>query len=117
MELLSHGQILQDKDYGRSRGELDPACGENKETTYFSFLRSRRPPSLPIHRKPPSGSKREGRHPRVGDVDLPISLCAGIHLGYEMRTHTGEDPEIKQKLRTRQSKTGQRKLGRTAPQE
>ena len=37
------GQILQDKADGRSRGELSPARVRGKETTYFSFSKSRRP--------------------------------------------------------------------------
>ena len=53
----------------------------------------------------------------MGDVDLPIGLCAGIHLGCEMQAHTGEDPELNQKLSARKRKmTGRRKPGRTAPQ-
>ena len=53
----------------------------------------------------------------MGDVDLPIGLCAGIRLGCEMHAHTGEDPEINQKLRIRRNKlTSQREPGRTAPQ-
>ena len=43
---LSREQIFQDKDNGRSKEELSPAWRENKETTYFSFLRSRRSPRL-----------------------------------------------------------------------
>ena len=38
--------ILQDKDNGRSKEELSPAWMKDKETTHFSFLRSRRPPRL-----------------------------------------------------------------------
>ena len=44
LESVPCGQILQDKDDGRSKEELSPAWIKDKETTYFSFSRSRRPP-------------------------------------------------------------------------
>ena len=44
LESVPYGQILQNKDNGRGREELSPAWIKDKETMYFSFLRSRRPP-------------------------------------------------------------------------
>ena len=44
LESVPYGQILQDKDNGRSKEELSPAWTKDKETMYFSFLRSRRLP-------------------------------------------------------------------------
>ena len=59
-ESVPCGQILQDQDYGRSKEELNPAWIEDKETTYFSFLRPRRPLELHMCRKIPQGSEKEG---------------------------------------------------------
>lgn len=55
--------------------------------------------------------------PRRGDVNLPVGLFAGIHLGLEMHVHAGEDPEINQTGTLNQvSKTmGWRKPRRNAP--
>ena len=60
LESVPCGQILQDKDYGRSKEELRPAWIKDKETTYFSFLRSRRPSKLYINRKVLEGSENGG---------------------------------------------------------
>ena len=43
LKFVPCGQIFQDKDYGRNKEELGPAWIKDKETTYFSFLRSMRP--------------------------------------------------------------------------
>lgn len=53
------GQALQNKDNGRSEEELSPARIE-KETTYFSFLRPRRPPKLHTGTMVPQGSEQGG---------------------------------------------------------
>ena len=47
------GQTLQDKGDERSEEELSPAWIKDKETTYFSSSRSRRPPWLHMRRKSP----------------------------------------------------------------
>ena len=49
-----------------------------------------------MHRKPPWGSKRRGRHPIIGDAKAPIGFRAGIHLGKKLRTHIGEGPRAGQ---------------------
>ena len=51
LESVPCGQILQDKDKSRGREELSPAQLRDKETTYFSFSRSRRPSCIHMHRK------------------------------------------------------------------
>ena len=51
LESVPCGQILQDKDYGRSKNELCSAWIKDKKNIYFSFLRSRRPPELHMPRK------------------------------------------------------------------
>ena len=66
------------QDSVRGREELSPAQIKDRETTYFSFLRSRTPPD---YRKAPWGSKRERHHSIIGGVNLPTGLCAGIQLG------------------------------------
>ena len=60
LESVPCGQTLQDKDNGRSKEELSPAWIKDKETTYFSFLRSRRPPELLMRRTLPQGSEKGG---------------------------------------------------------
>ena len=60
LEPVPCGQILQDKDNGRSKEELSPAWMKDKETMYFSFLRSRRPPQLHMRRKVPQRSEKGG---------------------------------------------------------
>ena len=67
LQCVLFAQILQDKDYGRSKEELHPAWIKDKETTYFSFLRSRRPPELyrrTTHVQKGSSWVREGRGTR-----------------------------------------------------
>ena len=55
-----------------TRVELSPA--QMKETTYYSFWRSRRSLQLYIPREAPWRSKGS-------DVNLPIGLFTRIHLG------------------------------------
>ena len=64
-----------------ARRRLGPAQIRDKETTYSSFSKSRRPSLLHMRRKPPWRSKGGGHHPIVGEVNLPIGLLARIHLG------------------------------------
>ena len=71
------GQIIQDE----VEEKLSPAQIRDKETTYSSFSKSGRPSQLHMCREAPWRSKREGCHPIVSDVNLPIGLFAGIHLG------------------------------------
>ena len=80
LESVPCGQTLQDEDNSRSREELRPAWIRDKETTYFLFLRSRRPPRLHVCRKAPRGQKGRGHHPIIGGVNLPIGLCTRIHI-------------------------------------
>ena len=61
--LVPCAQMLQDEDNSRSEEEMSTAQMRDEETTYLSFLRSRRPPPLHMHRKAPWGSKREGAPP------------------------------------------------------
>ena len=61
--------------------DLSPAQIKDKETTYFSFLRSKRSFQLFMHRKVPWGLKSETCHPIIGGVKLSTGLCGGIHLG------------------------------------
>ena len=93
LEFVPCGQILQDENNSRSEEDLSPA---QIETTYFSFLRSRRHSQQHMHRKAPKGPKKRGNHPMVDDVNLPIGLFTRIHLGCEMCAHTGEDLELNQ---------------------
>ena len=60
LESVPYGQILEDKSNKRSKEGLSPAPIKDKETTYFSFLRPRRPPKLHLHRKVPQRSEKEG---------------------------------------------------------
>ena len=69
LESVPSRQILQDEDNSR-REKLSPAQIRDKETTYFSFSKSRRPSQLHMC-KSQKGS----------DVNLPIDLFARIHLG------------------------------------
>ena len=86
LDFVLCGQILQDKDSSRSEEELSPAQIKDKET--FATTHAQ---------KGSSGPKREGRHPIVSDVNLPIVLLfARIHLGWEVCAHTGEDAERNQ---------------------
>ena len=77
LEFVPCGQVLQDEDNSRKEEKLSPAQIRDKETTYFSFSRSRRTSRLHMHRK----AKGSGRHSTVGRVSLPIGLFARIHLG------------------------------------
>ena len=43
LEFVLYGQILQDEDNNGREEKLSPAPIRNKETTYSSFLKSRRP--------------------------------------------------------------------------
>ena len=45
-----------------------------------------------MHRKSPPGPKGRGCHPIIGDLKPPTGLCAGIHLGKNMRMHVAEGP-------------------------
>ena len=65
LESVPCGQISQDEEDSRSREELSPVQIREKETTYFSFSRSRRPSQLHKLRNARWGSKREG-----------VSLCS-----------------------------------------
>ena len=56
------------------------------------ILQVRRRPWPHMRRKTPWGSKGSD----VNWRQLPISLCGGIHLGWEMRVCTREDPETRQ---------------------
>ena len=47
-----------------------------------------------MHRKAPWRSKGRGRYLIVSDVNLPIDLLAGIHLGWEIRAHMGAPWDI-----------------------
>ena len=60
LELVACGQILQDQDNSRSREELSPAQIKDKETTYTSFSRSRKPSRLHMRRNTPWRSNKEG---------------------------------------------------------
>ena len=60
LESVPCGQILQDKDCGRSKEGLSPAPVKNKETTYFSILRPRKPPKVHMHRKVPQKLEKRG---------------------------------------------------------
>ena len=60
------------KIIARTRVELSPT--QMKETTYYSFWRSRRSFQLYIPREVPWRSKGS-------DVNLPIGLFTRIHLG------------------------------------
>ena len=80
-EFVSCGQILQDEDNSMREEKLSPAQIRVKETTYFSFLRSRRPSQLHMCRKAPRGKKkRRGLHSIGGDVNLPIGLFTRNYL-------------------------------------
>ena len=46
-----------------AKEELSPAQKKDRETTYFSFSRLRRPSRLHTCRKAPRGAKREGAPP------------------------------------------------------
>ena len=63
LEFVSCAEILQNEDNSRREEELSPAQVRDKEATYFSFLRSRRPSRLHMHRKTPWESKRGGAPP------------------------------------------------------
>ena len=80
LESVPCGQTLQDEDNSRREEKLSPAQIRVKETTYFSFLRSRRPSQLYMCIKSLEGSQREGASPIVGDVSLPTGLFTRIHL-------------------------------------
>lgn len=54
------GLILQDEDNSRSQEELRLVQIKDKEITYFSFSRSRKPYQLHMNRKAPQGPKRWG---------------------------------------------------------
>lgn len=60
LESVLCGQILQDKDNGRSKDGLNPAPVNDKETTYFSILRSRRLHELHMYRKVPQRLEKGG---------------------------------------------------------
>ena len=81
LESVSCGQTLQDEDNSRREEKLSPAQIRVKEITHFSFLRSRRPSQLHIHRKALWGPKGKGYHPIVGNVNLPTVLFARGHRG------------------------------------
>jgi len=49
-----------------------------------------------MHRKAPWRSEREGAPHCSKWCSLPMGLFGGFHLGWEMCTHTWEDPEIHQ---------------------
>ena len=58
LESVSCGQILHDKDSGWGKEEPGPAWMKDKETTCFSSLRPRRPPTLHVCRKVSQGSEK-----------------------------------------------------------
>ena len=68
-------------DNDRSKEELSPAWIEDKETTYFLFSGQGDLPDYTCTEKLLRGQKGMVHHPIIGGVNLPISLCAGIHLG------------------------------------
>ena len=57
---MDNGDIIYDKDNGRSKEELSPPQIREKESKYVSLLRSRRPPKLRMHRKVPQRSEKGG---------------------------------------------------------
>ena len=81
-------QILQDEENSRIREELSPAQ-IREETTDSSFSRSRRPSQLHKQRNAHWGSKMQGCHSAVGDVNIPIGLFARLHLDSEVHTCWG----------------------------
>ena len=75
--------------------DQSPAQIKDKETTYFSFLRSKRSFQLFMHRKVPWGLKSEGCHPIIGGVKLSkVSVLESILA--KRCTRTGEDAELYQ---------------------
>ena len=76
LESVPCGQISQDEEDSRSREELSPVQIREKETTYFSFSRSRDfPDYADIERL--LGGQRGVIH----DAKLPTGLFGRIHLG------------------------------------
>ena len=50
------------------------SCLDKREITFFSFLRSRRPPELHICKKFPQGQRKEGYQTIVHPVNFPETL-------------------------------------------
>ena len=74
------GQILWDKDNGGSKEELCPAWIKDKEITFFSFLRPKRPPELHMRRKVPQGSEKGGGIRAQYILSTSQSPGARVHL-------------------------------------
>lgn len=106
LESVPCGQTLQDKDNGRSKEELSPAWIKDKETTYFSFLRSRRPPELTCTERFLGGQRRDGATDHSTFFQLSRNLHARIHLDVEIHAHTGEGPQPGQMWTQGQTKQG-----------
>ena len=80
-ESVPRGQILHDKDDGRSKEELCPSWIKDKDTIYFSFFRSRSPPELHMCRKIPQGSEKGGVPDHNASSQLLRDPGSRIHLG------------------------------------
>lgn len=91
LESVHCGQILQDKDYGRRKEELSPTWIKDKEAGYFSFLRSKKPPELHMHRKVPGDQRREGHQTILLLVNFPETLALESILSKRC-THRVEGP-------------------------
>ena len=116
LESVPSGQILQDKDDGRSKEELHPAWVKDKETTYFSFLGQG---DLWNYTRAESflrGRRRNGPQSAVHPTSFPEGPSWTPPWLKDAHTHRGGPGSGQIRLKARRSKMiGQRKPGRPAP--
>ena len=81
---------------------MSPAWIKDKETIYFSFLRSRRPPHLHRCRKVPQGSEKGGALTTIYPGNFPETLVLESILAKRCTYTEGRDlRQVKLRLKTR----------------
>lgn len=79
----------------QNRGEAEPCSAKRLKTAHIPRSQSQGDLSDSTHTERFLGSQNgRGRHPMVGDVNLPIGLLTRIHLGWEILMHVGRPWDI-----------------------